>query len=325
MLAGETPDGKEPFLGLLEILRVELQRIETVLDLAPGLVELGHGAGERGDGPLEPALGLLGGALEPAQGVGHGALGAVIAKRLRGAHDVLADALGALHHAALGVELGLFAGHRGQPVELIHRVAQEVFLGAHRLERRLRRVERLAGLAPLGPGRACGGQFGVDGGVAVENGAMARGVEQAAVVMLAVQLHQRLRQAPQHLAAGASVVDPAGLAAIGAVDPAQDQLFRDWQPGVFQHRAGGMAGGQLEHRGDLALRGAAAHQLGAAAPAQHEAQRIQQDRLAGAGLAGQYVETGLEREVQPVNDQHVADLKRSKHELQGGRSARHPL
>jgi hypothetical protein len=37
-----------------------------------------------------------------------------------------------------------------------------------------------------------------------------------------------------------------------------------------------------------------AHQIGPAAPAQHEAQTVQQDRLAGPGLAGQHVQARLE-------------------------------
>ena len=131
--------------------------------------------------------------------------------------------------------------------------------------------------------------------------------------MLAVQFHQRVRQPPQHLARHAPVVDPAGLATVGGVDPAQDQLVAAGQARLLQHRAGGMALWQVEDRHDLALLGPLPHQFGPSPPAQHEAQRVQQDRLARAGFAGQHVEPGLEGKFQPVDDQHVANIKRAQH------------
>jgi hypothetical protein len=106
-------------------------------------------------------------------------------------------------------------------------------------------------------------------------------VQQAAVVVLAVELDQRLGEAAQHLARGAAVVDPGGLAAVGRVHPAQDQLVLAAAiPASASSSAPGMAGESSEHRLDLALRGARAHQFRPAAPAQHETQRIEQDRLA---------------------------------------------
>ena len=71
--------------------------------------------------------------------------------------------------------------------------------------------------------------------------------------------------------------------------------------------------GQIEPRGHLALIGPLADQIGTPAPAQHKTQRIQQDRLARAGFTGQHVQTRLERKLQPVDDQHVRDIKPAQH------------
>ena len=74
-----------------------------------------------------------------------------------------------------------------------------------------------------------------------------------------------------------------------------------------------MPRGQIEHRRHFALLRAAAHQIGPPAPAEHEAERVQQDRLAGPGLPGQHVQARPELDLQPVDDQDVADFKAAQH------------
>ncbi len=72
---------------------------------------------------------------------------------------------------------------------------------------------------------------------------------------------------------------------------------------------------QFEHRGDLALLGALAHQRGVAAGAQRQRKGIEQDRLAGAGLAGQHGKARHEIDVEPVDQNDVADRKPGQHAL----------
>ncbi len=128
-----------------------------------------------------------------------------------------------------------------------------------------------------------------------------------------MQLDQHLRERAQHLARGAPVVDPGGLGPALPVHPAQDQLITDGNTGLVEHGARRVAGVEIEHRRHLALVGAAAHQLGPAAPAEHEAERVEQNRLARPGLAGQHVEARLELKLQPVDDQHVSNVEAAQH------------
>ena len=93
---------------------------------------------------------------------------------------------------------------------------------------------------------------------------------------------------------------------------AQDQLVRARQPGLGQQRRRRMAVGQHELRRHLALGGAGAD-LAAAAPAEHEAQAVEQDRLAGAGLAGQHVQPRPEAQLGGLDQHHVADRERLQH------------
>ncbi len=74
-----------------------------------------------------------------------------------------------------------------------------------------------------------------------------------------------------------------------------------------------MAGGNGKGGGDHGLFGAGADQPGIGARAQSEAQTVEQDRFAGPGLAGERRQPGAEREVQPLDQHHVADREAVQH------------
>ena len=58
---------------------------------------------------------------------------------------------------------------------------------------------------------------------------------------------------------------------------------------------------------NFGLFGTLAHHVGIAALAQRECQRVNQDRLAGAGLAGEHREAALELEFEALDDHKIAD------------------
>ena len=60
-----------------------------------------------------------------------------------------------------------------------------------------------------------------------------------------------------------------------------------------------------EHRLDDRLVGTGANQVGVGRPAQRHVERLQQDRLAGAGLAGEDVQAGLEPQLELLDDRQV--------------------
>ncbi len=83
---------------------------------------------------------------------------------------------------------------------------------------------------------------------------------------------------------------------------------------VGEHAARRMLLGDVEDGGHLTLFGALAHQRGIAAGAERQGKGIEQDRFAGAGLAGQHRETGPEIDVQPIDQNDIADGKADEHE-----------
>ena len=63
----------------------------------------------------------------------------------------------------------------------------------------------------------------------------------------------------------------------------------------------------LEQRLDLGLLGPRANQIGRCPPAEHQAQRADDNRFAGAGLARQDVEPGLQRQIELFDEDEVFD------------------
>ena len=71
--------------------------------------------------------------------------------------------------------------------------------------------------------------------------------------------------------------------------------------------------GDVEGGDHLALFGALAHQRRVAARAERQRKGVEQDRFAGAGLAGERGKAGAEIDVQPIDQDDVADGKASQH------------
>ena len=224
----------------------------------------------------------------------------------------------ALHHrlatlgerlflAGLRVELGQFVMGVAR---VIGRLAGAGDAGALGGELRLDLAQRPAG----GAGRLAKRAVAAIG---VDQRAMGGGVEQRAFVVLAVDFDQVRRERAQRLGADALVVDEGAGAPVGELDAAQDQFALRVDVlgrGLGRERGeDGVAGRQIEGGGHLALALAVAHQRAVAARAQRQRQRVEQDRFAGAGLAGEDGQAAGELELQLVDQHDVADRKPGEH------------
>jgi hypothetical protein len=74
-----------------------------------------------------------------------------------------------------------------------------------------------------------------------------------------------------------------------------------------------MVGVDGELGADAGLPGAGAEQQPVGAAAERKAEGIEQDRLAGAGLAGQHGQAGADLQVQAVDEDDVADRQVQQH------------
>ena len=68
-----------------------------------------------------------------------------------------------------------------------------------------------------------------------------------------------------------------------------------------------MVGRQVKPGNHLALLSALTHKLRPTAPAQNEAETIEQNGFARSGFPGQYIEPRLKFQLQMVNDQYVTN------------------
>ncbi len=144
---------------------------------------------------------------------------------------------------------------------------------------------------------------------------MRRRVQQAALLALALDLDERVAEFAQQPDAGRLVVDKGAAAAVGGNQPAQHDRAGEVgaDPGLAQDRQGRMIVGDGELGDDGGLLGARAHEAGIGPLSERQAERVEQDRLAGPGLAGQHAQTRAERQGQAVDQNDVADRQSEQH------------
>ena len=150
--------------------------------------------------------------------------------------------------------------------------------------------------------------------IGIEQRAMGCGIDKGAIVVLAVDFDQSRAERAQHLHAHRLIVDEGAGAAIGELHPPHDQfVIRAAEIVLGEHAPCRMLRGKVEYRDHLALFGALAHQRHIAARAERQGKSIEQYRLAGAGLAGERGKTGPEIDVQPFDQDDVADREARQH------------
>ena len=134
-------------------------------------------------------------------------------------------------------------------------------------------------------------------------------VEQPPIVMLAMYLDQRLPELAQQAGRDRLIVDEGPAAAVGPHQPAHHQRVARLRGKaiVGEQRVGGMGGRQLEGHAHRRLRLAAADQAAVRPRAKRQPERVEQDRLARPGFAGEHAEAAAELQVQRLDQHHVAN------------------
>ncbi len=169
-------------------------------------------------------------------------------------------------------------------------------------------------LAPPVPGLGERGWAHRALGERVEDRPMIGRFEQSPLFELALDLDQTVAKLAQQTNAGRSIVDKGTAATIGAQYPAHHQgVPRAVEPGPGQQRARRMVAPDDKFGDDRRLAGPGAHQARLGPPTQGQPERIEQDRLAGPGLAGQDGQSRSKRQIEPVDQDHVAYGEAKQH------------
>ncbi len=144
-------------------------------------------------------------------------------------------------------------------------------------------------------------------GMRIEQLALRRGAQQRLVLVLAVDIDQVLSGFPRLCQGGGVAVDEAARASRAIDGPSQDDLARiSGQITLAEPLRQVFI--DIESRRQLGALRARAHAVALGAAAHQQLDRIDQDRLAGAGLSREHAESRVELERRVLDDDEVADV-----------------
>ena len=304
---------KQPLLDALELARIAVGNAQGLFEVCARLLQRGEGGIERLDRRPDQGLRLFGPAFEPAQGRGEHRHRLAAGKRLMRGAQILGDFFRLHHRRAPIGKRGLLARLRRKARQLLDRMPQPVGLALCAFDLGAVACDRVFGRALRAPGLRYIRRLAFKPAIGVEQQAMGGRINQRAGVVLAVDLDERRAEALQGLHAHRLIVDEGAGAAVGELRAPQDQLTVRGDVMRRQQRPCRVLAGQLERRRHLTLLRALAHQARIAARAEREREGIEQDRLAGAGLAGQHREPGVEVDIEPIDQHDVADREAGQH------------
>ena len=153
----------------------------------------------------------------------------------------------------------------------------------------------------------------LEAGERIEQAAVGRGIDQRALIMLAVNFHQCRTNGSQSLHADRLVVDKGAGAAVGELHAAQDHLAVILKPVVGKDGGGRMALRHVEYRGDLALLHAMTDETCIATAAERERKGIEQDGFARTSFARQHRKAAGKFDIEPFDQDDVADRQTRQH------------
>ena len=133
------------------------------------------------------------------------------------------------------------------------------------------------------------------------------------VKVLAVDVDQQLPKGLELLNRNGVAIDECARAAIGIDDSSQQALVVFVQRLFFEPGAGTRDSGHVEFGAELGTLRTRAHELAAASFAEHQAERVDENGLAGAGFTGQNRHPGFELDLDAVDNGKVFNLQRYQH------------
>ena len=203
--------------------------------------------------------------------------------------------------AVFGVELDPFVSAGGQLLQFTDLPGQALTLGLQRGLRLLRLCQCGLRLAPGLPESAQ--RCRVQAGVGVQQATHGVGPGQALPGVLAVDVQQLLAQLAQLGGGGGAAIDPGPALALGVHGAAQQQATIGVKPGFVQPGVNGGAG--VKFGAHVGAAGAFPHGAHIGAAACDQLQRIDQDRLARAGFAGQHTKAAGQLKLELAHNHKV--------------------
>ena len=315
MLAGQRAQFEQPRLGRIERFGIVHQRLGRRRQLVLGFARLDHRAVERrqrlgqqrmfGRDPVEP----------PRRHPQRSERRIRTLPQMPQFLEIARQFLALLHRAARFGQPCFLARLRFERGQLGEMCEQQVLIGLGLFDRRARFGKPSFRRTPALPSRSNLGEIGPR--EAVEQRPVPARIDQPAIVVLPVQFDQRSGQRAEQRDANRLVVDEGLAAPIGLKLPPDDQrlarfdldigLVECFDNGIWQR-------GELETRGYARPVLARAHQRAVGAVAQYQPERVEQDRLACPGLAGQHAQPAPELQFERLDQHDIADGQAGQHD-----------
>ena len=141
----------------------------------------------------------------------------------------------------------------------------------------------------------------------IKKGAVRMGIDQRAVIVLAMDLDQELACLAHQLNGNRLVVDIGLGAAIGGLNPAENQIaivvdavFAHQQPGRMGHS-------DIENRRHLPLVATVTHQRTVAPATQRQRQTVEQDGFSGTRFPREHRQASIKGQIKPFDQDDIAD------------------
>ena len=229
------------------------------------------------------------------------------------------------HQRALFGECAFLAGLGRQLVELADDMGQIILFGFRPRQQCLVFGQRRARFGRRRMQLARRGDLAFETAKGIEDRAVPRGIEQSALVMLAMDLDQFVAELAQQRDADRLVVDEGTRAAVARLYAAQNEIALGIETVVAENGAGGMRRGHVEDGGDAALLDALPDKPAIGTRADGKPERVEKNGFAGARLARQRAQAALERQFQSIDENDVADGQGGEHQTRLMAGSRRPM
>src|SRR5690606_23073681 len=139
------------------------------------------------------------------------------------------------------------------------------------------------------------------------------GIDEGTIVVLAMNFYKGAAQLAQQRDAGRLVVHEYAAAAIGRLNAPKNHVAVVIKSVLTEKPTGRVIDGNVEYSCHCPLSGAVTNQRGIASRTKREGKRIEKNRLARTGLAGKDRQTRQEIDLEPFDQDDIADRKVRQH------------
>jgi len=228
-------------------------------------------------------------------------------QEFRGLGDIAGNPLRLLHLRPPLGKLFLFAVLRRERFELFDGCAQVVRFARRRLDAGPMRLQQPLRILPAAIGIANHARLIAKACKGIEQHSVCVGIDQGPVVMLPVDLDEKLARLPHQLHADGLVVYESSGASIRRLNASENQVAVVIDTVLAQQFADRMHIRNVEDGSHLPLVFSVSNKRAVATASKRQREAVQQDGFSGASFSRQYRQPRLKGKIKPLDQYDIAD------------------